>query len=156
MSPVLRRPCPGCKTVLIASPAGRCAACEKAVNAARPADLVKFYSSTRWKRFRGWVRRARPLCECRDSRCRCEGRCHAPTVVVDHIIPLRERPDLALVETNARPMCVSCHNTRTSREQSWSRNRPVSVNCVQIPAAGAGGAVRPRPQENDPLTPEVT
>ena len=131
MSPLLRRPCPGCKVVLIAAPARRCPACAKAVDAARPAELVQFYSSTEWKKFRAGVRAARPLCECRDSRCRCGGRCSAPTIVIDHIIPVRERPDLALVTANVTPKCVSCHNTRTSREQGWSRPKIAGVSSTR-------------------------
>lgn len=46
-----------------------------------------------------------PLC----VECERNGRA-APAVILDHIVPLKERPDLALVWDNVRPLCRTCHN----------------------------------------------
>jgi hypothetical protein len=74
-----------------------------------------FYSSTRWKKFRQWIRAARVACECRDRECACRGACQRPGAHVDHLEPLRQRPDLALVEDAVQVLCSGCHSSKTRR-----------------------------------------
>ena len=47
--------------------------------------------------------------------CRRVGRTTAATVV-DHIIPLKRRPDLLLVRKNLQALCGECHRKKTARE----------------------------------------
>jgi 5-methylcytosine-specific restriction endonuclease McrA len=47
--------------------------------------------------------------------------CNQPATEVDHIVPRRDRPDLAFEESNCRALCKSHHSARTAREQSWHR-----------------------------------
>lgn len=77
-------------------------------NAQRDPEITRFYNSTAWKTFRAAIRAARPLCEM----CLTEGR-ETPSEQVDHILRLKERPDLALEESNVRALCMSCHSRRT-------------------------------------------
>ncbi|MCB1716798.1 MAG: HNH endonuclease [Candidatus Competibacteraceae bacterium] len=39
--------------------------------------------------------------------------CGQLATVVDHIVPIAERPDLRLAPTNLRPMCKRCHDRHT-------------------------------------------
>lgn len=74
-----------------------------------------------WQRLRLSFLATHPLCECDD----CAGgakRIRAASVV-DHIIPISERPDLRLVETNLRAMAKTCHDARTARDQGFGRGR---------------------------------
>ena len=74
-----------------------------------------FYNSHAWRKVRGEVLR-RDLYQCR--RCRCSvrgtGKAH-----VDHVVPLRVRPDLGLVMGNLQTLCQRCHN---SMKQIIERN----------------------------------
>lgn len=75
----------------------------------------QFPSSRRWIRLRDVVRREEPLC-------RNPLGLHAPgetvpTEEIDHIIPRRERPDLALVRSNLRGLCKRCHSSVTALAQ---------------------------------------
>jgi 5-methylcytosine-specific restriction endonuclease McrA len=36
---------------------------------------------------------------------------------VDHIIPIRIRPDLAFVRRNLQPLCKPCHSRKTMMER---------------------------------------
>ena len=42
---------------------------------------------------------------------------------LDHIIPVRERLDLALTESNLAPICVSCHRAKTDTEQGGRKGQ---------------------------------
>ena len=81
-------------------------------NASRDPETTRFYNSVSWKRFRAAIRAARPLCEL----CLSEGR-ETPSEQVDHIVRLKERPDLALEESNVRALCMSCHSRRTMTDR---------------------------------------
>lgn len=37
--------------------------------------------------------------------------------IIDHIIPLEIRPDLALEDTNLQTICLSCHNKKTAEDK---------------------------------------
>ena len=76
-------------------------------------DVSKFYNSTAWKRMREEILR-RDNYEC--QLCREEGRVNAgedgkgKSLVVHHQKHLRDRPDLALEESNLITVCESHHN----------------------------------------------
>jgi 5-methylcytosine-specific restriction protein A len=65
-----------------------------------------------WKRLRATVLHKQPLCvHCLDV-----GRTEAATEL-DHIVPIRLRPDLRLVVDNLQPLCKSCHSKKTGNEK---------------------------------------
>jgi 5-methylcytosine-specific restriction endonuclease McrA len=70
-----------------------------------------FYQSRPWRRFRAQVLTEQPVCA--------EPSCRAPALDVAHVIPRRERPDLALERTNVRGLCHRHHASETARRESW-------------------------------------
>lgn len=75
-----------------------------------------FYSTPRWRRFRKRIL-------ARDMWCvLCPADRKRLATIVDHIIPRKERPDLAYSAENCRGLCVSCHNRR-SRVYGRERTR---------------------------------
>jgi 5-methylcytosine-specific restriction enzyme A len=75
-------------------------------------ELHRFYCTARWRRFRAWFLAdpANVVCaECQQ----------APATEVDHVIAVRDNPDLALDPANCRALCCSCHSRRTAKEQSF-------------------------------------
>jgi 5-methylcytosine-specific restriction protein A len=116
---------PGC--ALVALPGKpRCPAHQRAYyrqdNASRDPALTAFYNSTEWKGFRAAYRAEHPWCQT----CEREGR-ETLAQQVDHLIPVRQRPDLALDEGNVQSLCASCHSRRTRlaerRGAPWRRPR---------------------------------
>lgn len=71
------------------------------------AESDKFYDTVAWRRFREYIRIIRPLC----VDCQAEGLV-VPWIVLDHIKPYKERPDLGLDEDNVRGLCRACDNRR--------------------------------------------
>jgi 5-methylcytosine-specific restriction endonuclease McrA len=65
-----------------------------------------------WRKVREQFIAAHPWC--------CEPGCGKPAKDVDHIVSIRERPDLRLHWSNLRSFCHPHHSARTSREQSWN------------------------------------
>ena len=49
--------------------------------------------------------------------------CGQLATVVDHIIPIAERPDLRLDPANLRPMCKRCHDRRTIYDQGMQSGK---------------------------------
>lgn len=47
--------------------------------------------------------------------------CGRPATEVDHILSVRERPDLRLRWSNLRAMDASCHSRRTALDQGFAR-----------------------------------
>jgi 5-methylcytosine-specific restriction protein A len=100
-------------------PAGkRCARCLAAYEQRRRRDPAArarqdFYGSGDWKRFRASILAARPWCE--------EG-CGQPSNEVAHIVPLRQRPDLALDPHNVRALCKSDHSRESASAASVGRD----------------------------------
>lgn len=43
---------------------------------------------------------------------------------VDHILPVRDRPDLAFDLDNLQPLCASCHGKKTRREMNLPELSP--------------------------------
>ncbi len=66
-----------------------------------------------WRVFRLAYLSRHPLCVSAE---------HAHLVVateIDHILPLRDRPDLKFQESNLQALCKSCHSRKTSSERGW-------------------------------------
>ncbi len=85
----------------------------------------QFYSKPRWRQFRKRFLAANPWCVfCLKDDGRQPTSLTPPSelhrgraMVVDHIIPREERPDLAYTASNCRGLCVSCHNRRTRKQE---------------------------------------
>lgn len=78
----------------------------------------------RWQRARDEKRRNEPRCEM----CLERGLI-VPATVVDHIVSIRERPDLRLVQSNLRSLCKRCHDQRTAFDQSIHRGHTRRLGC---------------------------
>jgi 5-methylcytosine-specific restriction protein A len=109
-----KRPCPcGCGTLLTPSQR-RCAESARAYDQARGSERQK-YSTPAWRQFRARVLRDRPLCE------ECGTR---PSHEVAHVLPWRQRPDLAFVMANVRALCPPCHRRESAvRGERWGGGR---------------------------------
>jgi len=116
------RPCthPGCPALLPGG--GRCQAHQKAE--ARAYDERRGSAASRgydalWRRLRVQFLRQNPLCQCDDC---AEGAIRMTLAeVVDHIIPIEERPDLRLDWSNLRAMSKRCHDRHTGRTRGYGR-----------------------------------
>ena len=75
-----------------------------------------FYDGAAWRRKRAAIlRRDKYLCR----RCARFGR-HVPAVIVHHIVPYEERPDLGLRDDNLISLCAACHNAmHPERPVAW-------------------------------------
>ena len=73
-----------------------------------------FYWSMPWRRLRAWFIRQPENVLCVE--CRKEGR-YEVAKVVDHIIPRRQRPDLALEPSNLQGLCSFHHGAKRARER---------------------------------------
>jgi hypothetical protein len=99
--------CLGCG--ILCAPGPRCPACQRAWTRAydrtRPAHHA-LYATAGWRRLSAEVRASASRCHW----------CLKPTrrLVADHVIPLDQRPDLALDRANLVAACVPC-NTRRGR-----------------------------------------
>ncbi len=84
----------------------------------RQSKAATFRSSTRWKKFRAWHKRTHPLCCDPFGDHKRLG--EMPVVAGDlhHILPLNDRPDLALDESNCAQLCRSCHGRIEGMERS--------------------------------------
>ena len=79
-------------------------------------DNKDFYSSPEWRKLRvkvrtKWLRDGKPCGMCRQVfglRDR---------TIVDHIVPRKAAPHLALAEANLQLLHWSCHNTKTHRHE---------------------------------------
>lgn len=69
----------------------------------------------RWRALRLKFLKVNPMC--------CEPGCNRPATEVDHILSVRDRPDLRLAWKNLRPFCKPHHSARTARDQSFGRAR---------------------------------
>ena len=99
--------CRGCGGLV--APGPRCPRCQRAwdrqYDAGRPAHHA-LYATSAWRRLSAEVRASATRCTW----------CLKPTrrLVADHIVPVEQRPDLALDRSNLTPSCVPC-NTRRGR-----------------------------------------
>ncbi|QTI79012.1 HNH endonuclease [Roseomonas marmotae] len=87
----------------------RCPECEKIWDKAAGSASSRGYDRD-WRKLREHVLAEEPLCRI----CTKEGRV-TPATEVDHIQPLRFRPELRLVRSNVRPLCSPCHRAVTAR-----------------------------------------
>lgn len=55
-----------------------------------------------------------------DPLCQIKTHCIGITaaVEVDHVVPIRERPDLRLDMSNLQSVCHACHSAKTARENA--------------------------------------
>lgn len=94
----------------------RCPVCVRRAwaeqDANRPSASQRGYDAA-WKAVRRQFIAAHPTCS--------HAGCNAPTTDVDHIISIRQRPDLRLSWSNLRGFCHPHHSARTAREQSFGR-----------------------------------
>jgi 5-methylcytosine-specific restriction endonuclease McrA len=67
-------------------------------------EAKRIRDSAQWQRFRKWFGERHPLCcdpfDTHEVRAMDQ---------VHHIVPIGERPELALVESNCAPLCTACH-----------------------------------------------
>jgi 5-methylcytosine-specific restriction protein A len=75
----------------------------------RPSMAERGYDRD-WFMLRAAILRANRVCSCGEA-----------SRVVDHVISIRERPDLRLIASNCRAMCKRCHDQRTARDQGFGR-----------------------------------
>ena len=67
----------------------------------------QFYHSPEWRKLRAKaIQELGPTCYACGSTTR---------IHIDHVIPIAERPDLALDLRNLRPLCQRCHNGQRKR-----------------------------------------
>ena len=101
--PTLRRRCPGCRRTLIASPAVRCPACERAYNQRRGSATARGLGAD-YQRNRALVLAASDVCWI----------CHTRGAdTADHVIPRVAGGTAAL--DNLRPAHGRCNAKRGSR-----------------------------------------
>lgn len=95
---------------------GRCHKCNAKDAEFRGTTAERGYDST-WQKLRRMKLARNPLCE---MGIKCENKIpdNAATEV-DHIIPIRKRPDLRLVMENLQALCRSCHSFKTNLESGW-------------------------------------
>lgn len=72
-------------------------------------------TSGRWKKLRLRVIAEEPVCRLRLNKCTIRSE------TADHIIPVKDRPDLKYVRANLRGSCQSCNMARGSRPLSEVR-----------------------------------
>jgi 5-methylcytosine-specific restriction endonuclease McrA len=122
----------------LVSPGPRCTSCQRAHDRlyaeSRPAHHA-LYATAEWRRLSAEVRASATRCTW----------CLRPTrkLVADHVVPLDQRPDLALDRSNLTPSCVPC-NTRRGRNAKlpdldvipWRRGLSVADEMAEIFEAG--------------------
>jgi 5-methylcytosine-specific restriction endonuclease McrA len=107
--------CLGCGK--LCAPGPRCPDCKRArdrlYDAARPAHHA-VYATAEWRRLSAAVRAGATRCHWCGKR--------TTRLVGDHVIPVEERPELALEPSNVVPSCYGC-NTRRGRNLKPARYR---------------------------------
>lgn len=81
------------------------------------------YRSARWRALRLEVLR-RDDFKC--TQCGTRGR-----LEVDHVIPIRKRPDLAYDMSNLQSLCASCHTKKTRIEQGHKPPDPERIKWLR-------------------------
>lgn len=103
-----------CKCGAIVPHGQRCQRCAKASDHLRGSPASRGYDAA-WRKVRAEYLAEYPAC--------CVHGCCAPATDVDHVVSIRDRPDLRLSWSNLRGMCHSHHATRTITEQGINRSR---------------------------------
>lgn len=94
------------------------------------------YKSKSWQKLRLTILR-RDGYRCTSCGCECYGKKrNSGRPVVDHIIPVKQRPDLAMVESNLRVLCGSCDNKRHREKGMVIKQDNVSVGLDGMPEGG--------------------
>lgn len=112
--------CKGCGQLV--SPGPRCSACQRKWDALydqhRPAHHA-LYRTWAWRQLAREVTATATRCTW----------CLKPTrkLVADHVLPLEQRPDLALDRSNVVPACTGC-NTRRGRNARLPDLEPAGAN----------------------------
>ncbi|MCV7082205.1 HNH endonuclease [Mycolicibacterium insubricum] len=104
----IQRPCLGCGKLI--GSGSRCGPCRPQPKRTAP---ERGYDH-RWRQLSTKQRKASPFCE------RCGS---TQTLECDHIIPLAERPDLALEPLNTRVLCRTCNRSRGNRATDAERKQ---------------------------------
>lgn len=113
--------CVVCRSIVADGRGARCAECRRLwtrqYDASRPAHH-QVYASPEWRKLSAEVRATATRCTW----------CLKPTrrLIADHVIPVEQRPDLALDRSNVVPACFSC-NTRRGRNARLPDLAPVGV-----------------------------
>ena len=78
-----------------------------------------WYGTTRWRKLRAAQLSRHPVCA------DCEAReLITAATEVDHVVPRRQRPDLAYDMNNLKSLCKPCHSHKTNKQNSLrKRNR---------------------------------
>jgi 5-methylcytosine-specific restriction endonuclease McrA len=137
--------CRGCGKLV--APGPRCSACrrswERQYDHIRP-EHHALYGTAEWRRLSAEVRAGASRCTY----------CLLPTrrLVADHIIPLDQRPDLALERSNLAPACFGCNRRRAVNARLPDLADPLTTH----PRPTVAARVRtPAPQPADPATAAV-
>ena len=78
-------------------------------------EYHKLYKSARWQNLRKQVLLINPLCvECKNANR------FIPATIVDHVVPHKGDEKLFWIYSNLQPLCKSCHDRKTSKEESWN------------------------------------
>jgi 5-methylcytosine-specific restriction enzyme A len=85
----------------------------KRVIDARRANSTRRGYDGAWRALRAEFLAANPECA--------EAGCRVPATDVDHILAVRDRPDLRLVWSNLRSFCHVHHSRHTARTQGFAR-----------------------------------
>jgi 5-methylcytosine-specific restriction protein A len=75
------------------------------------------YNSARWQYLRKKILFVNPLC----VECEKQG-IATPATIADHIRPHKGNINLFFDPLNLQGLCKRCHDTKTSREESWNSN----------------------------------
>jgi 5-methylcytosine-specific restriction protein A len=89
-----------------------------AIDRTRPSARRRGYDRL-WAKVRAQHLAEFPLCS--------EPGCGDLATVADHIISIRQRPDLRLDRTNLRSFCKPHHDRHTARTQGFAKSRSTSV-----------------------------
>ena len=83
-----------------------------AIDRQRPTSTERGYDSA-WRAVRKQFLAKHPTC--------CAPGCNKPATDADHIVSIKDRPDLRLSWSNLRPYCHPHHSERTARDQGFAR-----------------------------------
>lgn len=83
-----------------------------ALAARRPTPEAQGYDPD-WRKLSRVFRKRHPICSAPG--------CGRPSQETDHILSVKDRPDLRLVWSNLRAYCKSCHSRRTAIDQGFAR-----------------------------------
>lgn len=102
-------------------------------------ESLPFYHSVAWKRVRALaMQRDHGMCQdCMDRLRAGYGIKPNRAQMVHHIIPLEERPDLALDLNNLRSLCNECHNRQhpekgRDRRQAQAKDMPAGMRVIKV------------------------